>query len=307
MTAAIAKTALVTGGTDGIGKEIARGLALAGHQVIVVGRDLAKGARVEREFEKLTGTLNVRFLPADLGLVAETERVAQEIARRWPFLNFLVHSAGVVRGRRVLNSEGVESNFATNYLSRFVLTRRLMPLLNAAGQPGEAARIVVVSGAAQRGKLYFEDVNLTSNFNTLRAVGQCCRANDVLTIELPRRLATSTGGPCVSITCLKIGVVKTNIRRDFPWWMRVVVPLLGDPLLGQTPGQAAEPALRLLLDKEFEGVTGALFLKIKRFKPLEPAPCLTDPDIGTRLWELSENMAAPLGWSAETRRRTVGV
>src|SRR6266581_1071330 len=120
------KNALVTGGTDGVGKEVARGLARAGHRVILVGRDADKGIRVEREMR-------------------EANRLADEIASRWAGLHYLVHSAGVVRGRRELTAEGVESNFAINYLSRFVLTGRLLPLLEAASRLGEAARIVLVS------------------------------------------------------------------------------------------------------------------------------------------------------------------
>src|SRR5579859_1098132 len=119
------KNALVTGGTDGVGKEVARGLASAGHRVILVGRDAGKGTRVEREMRETTGNAEVWFLQADLGLVREAVRLAGEIAGRWPELHYLVHSAGVVRGRRELTAEGVESNFAINYLSRFVLTGRL--------------------------------------------------------------------------------------------------------------------------------------------------------------------------------------
>jgi NAD(P)-dependent dehydrogenase (short-subunit alcohol dehydrogenase family) len=166
------KNALVTGGTDGVGKEVARGLALAGHRVIVVGRDAKKGALVEREMRETTGNVEVWFLQADLSLVREVNRLANEIAARWPALHYLVHSAGVVRGRRELTAEGVESNFAINYLSRFALTGRLLALLEAAGRPGEAARIMIVSGAAQNGTIHFDDVNLTTNFTTLRRLAE---------------------------------------------------------------------------------------------------------------------------------------
>src|SRR6266852_7543504 len=240
------KNALVTGGTDGVGKEVAYGLARAGHRVVLVGRDADKGARVEREMRETTGNAEVQFLQADLSLVREANRLADEIAGRWSTLHYLVHSAGVVRGRRDLTAEGIESNFAINYLSWFVLTERLLPLLEAVGQPDKAARIMIVSGAAQNGTIHFDDVNLTANFTTLRAVWQFCAANDVFTIELARRLAGSLTAPSVTVSCLKLGVVKTNIRRDFPRWMRLLVPIVVDPLLGQTPAQAAEPALELL-------------------------------------------------------------
>ncbi len=284
------KNALVTGGTDGVGKEVARGLARAGHRMILVGRDADKGARVEREMRETTGNADVQFLQADLSLVREANRLADEIAGRWSALHYLVHSAGVVRGRRELTAEGVESNFAINYLSRFALTERLLPLLETAGRSDEAARIVIVSGAAQNGTIHFDDVNLTVNFTTLRAVWQFCQANDVFTAELARRLAEIDGDPRVTITSLKLGVVKTNIRREFPRWMQWLVPLVLDPLLGQTPQEAAESALRLLLAEDLEGATGVLFSKIKTLKQVMSTARVRNPEEGRRLWELSERL-----------------
>ena len=219
----------------------------------------------------------------------ETERLANHLNGCLPRLDFLVHSAGIVRGRYELTDEGVESYFAVNYLSRFVLTTRLLSLLKISGCSGEAARIVIVSGAAQGGRIHFNDVNLTANFNTIRTVLQFAAANDVFTVELARRLSDART-PNVTIACLKIGVVKTNIRREFPRWMKWLVPLLFDPLLGQTPQEAANSALRLLLGKEFEGESGALYLKIRKFKRVKPTRREVDPREGQRLWELSERL-----------------
>lgn len=287
-----ARTALVTGGTDGIGKEIARGLARAGCRIVVVGRSQQKGSRAAAEIQWTSGNPNVEFLQADLSLKSEAKRVTREIASRWSSLKYLVHSAGIISDRWALTSEGIESNFATNYLSRFVLTQGLLPLLIEAGKKSDAARMVIINGAARNGTIFFDDVNLTSNFGFLRMVGQSCRVNDVFTIEQARRLAGS-GEPHVTINCLKMGVVKTNIRKspDFPRWMKVLVPLLMDPLLGMTAEKAASPALRLLLSREYEGVTGRLFLMIKKFKEIEPDKSVKDPEIGRRLWDLSEGMS----------------
>lgn len=286
------KNALVTGGTDGIGKEVARGLARAGHQLILAGRDAEKGARAAQEIFETTGNPGVRFIQADLSLVSEANRLAEEAGSHFPVLHYLVHSAGVVRGWHELTREGIESNLAINYVSRFALTLRLLRFLKLAGKPGYTARIVIIGGAAQKGKIYFEDLSLTRNFGTLRAVLQFCQANDVFTAELSRRLSLDYSDRQVTITCLKLGVVKTNIRREFPRWMKWLVPLVLDPLLGQTPQGAAEPALRLLLSGEFEGVTGALFLKIRKFRRVPPGAAVLDPQTGRRLWELTEHLVS---------------
>jgi hypothetical protein len=149
-----------------------------------------------------------------------------------------------------------------------------------------------VSGAARHGKIHFDDVNLTANFATLRAILQSCRANDLFTVELARRLSSVPADPRVTIICLKLGVIKTNIRRGFPGWMKVLVPLLFDPLLGQTPHDAAQAALRLLLAEDLEGVSGGLFVKIRKLRRVAPDAGLFDHDQGRRLWRLSEQLAA---------------
>lgn len=286
------RTALVTGGTDGIGREVARALSRQGIRTIIVGRDARKGQSVQAELRASSPNGQVYFLAADLSLVKEALRLGQEVIARSEGLHYLVHGAGVVLGRRILTAEGVEANFATNFLSRFVLTQQLLPLLQKTGTDDLASRIVILAGAARSGTIFFDDVNLTHNFGILNTVGQFCRANDVFTVEQARQLASSRGAPRVTITCLKIGVVKTNIRRTFPLWMRVLVPLVADPLLGQRPADVAASAVRLLSDPEFEGLTGALFLQIKKFKRLKLDSILEDPQIGERLWQLSEQMSA---------------
>lgn len=74
--------------------------------------------------------------------------------------------------------------------------------------------------------------------------------------------------------------------------MKILVPLIFDPLLGQTPREVAESVLSLLFDNQFEGVSGGLFLKIKRRRQINPNRAATDAETGRRLFELSEQMVA---------------
>lgn len=286
------RTALVTGGTDGIGKEIARGLASQGLQVILVGRNHAKGSAAEDDIRRTSDNPHVEFVAADLSLMREVRRLADAITARGPTVHCLVHSAGIVYGRHLMTEEGIESNFAINYLARFALTGWLLPLLRAGARPEQAARILLVSGAARGGRIYFEDPNLGTNFSTLRVVLQSCRANDLFALEQARRLTSDSPPPPIVMNCLKLGVIKTGIRRKFPWWMKLLVPLLFDPFLGQRPSQAADAALRLLLGDEFEGVTGALFSKIRTFRQLATDARAPDFADARRLWKLSERMVA---------------
>ena len=212
-------------------------------------------------------------------------------------LHYVVTSAGVVLGHRKITAEGIETNFALNYLSRFVLIKGLLPMLCTAGSPDAPSRILLISGAAMNGIIYFDDVNLTRNFSTVRAVRQFCRANDLLTAELAARL-TIDRIQSVTINCLKFGVVKTHIREHFPWWMKILVPLLMDPLFGQTPRDAARDALNLLLADEFAGANGSLFLKVKKFKKVRSLDRLGVNGDGEQLWKLGDRMVAGVSGGA---------
>jgi NAD(P)-dependent dehydrogenase (short-subunit alcohol dehydrogenase family) len=284
--------ALVTGGTDGIGKAIAHELASQGMAVVVVGSNADKGAAATRELRAASGNDDIEFLRADLSVIGHVDVLAAEVSARWPQLNYLVLCAGIMRGRYTRTSEGIEANFAINYLSRFALTEALLPRLVAGGRGGMAARILVIGGAAQNGRIHYEDSNLTGRFNILRVVSQFCEANDEFVLEQARRIAADHPSSNVTITTLKVGAVRTGIRREFPLWMKLAVPLLVDPFLSSSPQQIAASARRLLLDPDFEGVTGALFRHIKSFKKLEPGSRTGDPAQGRKLWNFSEQIIA---------------
>jgi retinol dehydrogenase 14 len=221
--------------------------------------------------------------------VRDAQRLAADVTQRFARLSYLVHSAGIVNGRRDLTVEGIESNFAVNYLSRFVLSTELLPLLLRSASTASKSRVLFVSGAAKNGTIHFDDVNLTKRFGTLRAVMQICQANDLLALELAERIgALDPGG--VATACLKVGVVKTGIRRTFPVWMKWVVPIVMDPLLALSPAQVAHEALRLVIDREFEDVIGAFFQFIRRFKAIEVPATVRNPELRARLWEMSERL-----------------
>jgi NAD(P)-dependent dehydrogenase (short-subunit alcohol dehydrogenase family) len=180
----------------------------------------------------------------------------------------------------------VEWNFALNYLSRFVLTRGLLPLLRAAGRPGRAARIMTAGGAVRNGRIDYHDVTFESGFSFFRSVSQVAHANDVWAVELARRL-----DPSVTIACLKFGAIRTGTRRSFPRWLRWTLAALVDPLIGRSAAEAGAAAARVATDPALESKTGTLFELVTKLRPIEPGPRVRDPEEGRRLWELSERLA----------------
>ncbi len=282
-------TAVVTGGTDGIGRAIARGLAERGERVFVVGRDERKGEACARALRAETSNPRVEYLGADLSLVREADRVAGLLAASAPELRQLVLCAGTIAGRRVLTSEGQEAMFATNFLTRAVLAAALLPALRRAAATGTRAHILLVTGGSG-GRIDYADPSLDGRFTLPRAVRQYSLANQLFALALADTLTATDPG--IAVACLSFGPVKTGIRRSFPRWMKLLVPLL-DPLIGQTPPEAAAAALHLLLDRPTDGARPApvLYSKIRGLRPVPLAGALADAAEHKRLAEWAERLA----------------
>jgi NAD(P)-dependent dehydrogenase (short-subunit alcohol dehydrogenase family) len=176
------RIALVTGSTDGLGREVARRLAAAGAHVIVHGRNVERGQALVGEIAA-AGKGTARFYPADFASLAEVRRLAGEIRRDYTRLDVLVNNAGVIVRQRQLTKDGYETQFAVNYLSGYLLTHLLLPLL----EHGRSPRIVNVSSLAAS-PIDFLDVMLERGYSPNRAYGQSKLAQVMFTIDLAQEL-----------------------------------------------------------------------------------------------------------------------
>lgn len=179
------KVVLITGSTDGLGREAAIRLAATGAHVIVHGRNLERGAEVVAEIRK-NGKGSARFYPADFASLEAVRNFAAEIRRDHTRLDVLVNNAGIwLTGNvRQTSADGHELHFAVNYLSAFLLTRSLLPLLVHDSE----ARIVNVASTAQT-PIDFADVMLLNGYSNSRGYGQSKLALVHFGFDLARELA----------------------------------------------------------------------------------------------------------------------
>ena len=135
------KTALVTGGSRGIGLMIARGFVEAGVKVYISSRKSDVCDEVAAELSKIGECV---ALPADLSTEAECQRLADEIASRESRLDILVNNAGATWG--VPLDQHDESSWDRvidlNLKGVFHLTKFLLPALQAAGTADDPARVI---------------------------------------------------------------------------------------------------------------------------------------------------------------------
>jgi NAD(P)-dependent dehydrogenase (short-subunit alcohol dehydrogenase family) len=173
------KTVIITGSTDGLGREVALRVANLGAHVIVHGRNQQRGAAVVDEITK-AGKGSARFYAADLSSLAEVRQLAQTILRETPRIDVLVNNAGVWnRGERQVSRDGHELHFAVNYLSGFLLTHMLLPRLVESAP----SRIINVASAAQS-PIDFTDVMLERPGRAAQGYGQSKLAQILFTMDL---------------------------------------------------------------------------------------------------------------------------
>jgi len=179
------RIALVTGSTDGLGREVARKLAAEGAHVIIHGRNAERGKAMVDEITA-GGKGSARFYQADFASLAEVRRLADEITRDYPRLDLLVNNAGVFvnasEGRKT-SVDGHELHFAVNYLAGYLLTYKLLPLI----EKGRSPRIVNVSSGAQQA-IDFTDVMLERGYSDRRGYAQSKLAQILFTVDLAEEL-----------------------------------------------------------------------------------------------------------------------
>lgn len=176
---------LITGSTGGLGREVALSLGTTGDHVIVHGRNRERGLEVVEEIERSGSSAS--FYQADLASVDEVRRLGEAILRDYDRIDVLVNNAGIwLSGddARRLSPDGYELSFAVNYLSGFLLTHMLLPLI----PNGPDSRIVNVASGAQT-PIDFDDPMMEEGYSGSRSYGQSKLAQVMFTFDLAELLA----------------------------------------------------------------------------------------------------------------------
>lgn len=272
------KTALITGGSAGIGKETARALAGKGYAVIIAARDARKGNAVVDAIKAEHPAATVEFVALDLSRFADVRAFASTIRARWNHIDALVLNAGLFTPKLFTSESGHEFMFATTHLGHFLLTHELLPLVRASS----AGRIVVTSSAGHFvGKMIdFFSFETPSTSTALLAVpflnyGRAKLCNLLFVRSLAQRLA----GTGIRVNAFHPGAVKTEIWRGTPpLFNRMVFPFMVSEATGaQTQIYlATEPSL---------SVSGEYWVNKQVARS---STASRDPELARQLWEYSE-------------------
>ncbi|BBL80857.1 3-oxoacyl-ACP reductase [Rubrobacter xylanophilus] len=267
MEAGSRKTALVTGSTDGLGRGVARELARRGYAVILHGRS---EARCEEAAAELPDG-GAGYLVADFSSLGEVRKMAGEILAGRERLDLLVNNAGIISRERRESREGVELTLAVNYLSHFLLTLLLLPLLRRSAP----ARVVNVASAAQS-PLDFSDPMMERSYDPMEAYARSKLAQVSFTLEFVERFAGN-------------GVYANALHPASLMDTKMVRESFGRSMSSVEEGVRA--VVHLATSPDLEGVSGRYFDGTREARP---HPWARDPGARERLWELSEGLCGGL-------------
>ena len=263
---------LITGAADGLGAAVAADLAAEGATLLLHGRSEARAQEAVDAVRERTGSDRLRPYHADLASLDEVRRMADAVLDAEPRLDVLVNNAGIGTahpgdGRRLESADGHELRFAVNYLAGYLLTRRLLGLLERSAP----ARIVNVASAGQMA-IDFDDVMLEHRYSAGRAYTQSKLAQILFTFDLAEELE----GRGVTANCLHPATYMPT---------RMVLAARGSGM--STIREGADATVRLIADPALDGVTGRYFEGTREAAPDRQA---FDPDARRRLRELSARL-----------------
>jgi NAD(P)-dependent dehydrogenase (short-subunit alcohol dehydrogenase family) len=261
------KTILVTGSTDGIGKQTAFELAKMGAHVLVHGRDIARAAATAEDIAAKTGAA-VDYVTGDYASLDQVRQMAADVLKKINRLDVLVNNAGVYMPERRLTADGFEMTWQINHLAPYLLTNLLIDRLKSS----VPARVVNVASMTHAyAKLDYENLQGEKEFKGSRAYSLAKLGNVMATIYLAEKLA----GSGVTFNCLHPGVVETKLLRA------------GYSIQGISPENGAKTSVFLASSPSVEGVTGKYF---DEGKEAAPSPLCLDPAERERFMKVTDQM-----------------
>lgn len=266
------KIVLVTGSTDGIGKQTALELAKKDAYVLIHGKDSKRCHKTVDEIAAKSGNNKLQPFVADLSSLKQVKRLAQQINQQYQYLDVLINNAGVYEKSYRESEDGLEMTFAVNHMAPFVLTLLLLDIIKQSPQ----GRIINVSSMSHYNSpgIDFDDLNLKKNYNGYKAYCQSKLCNIFFTYELAARLKETT----ITANCLHPGVIDTKLLRS----------TLG--MGGASLAEGAKTSVYLAAAPELESVTGKYFSDCNESESSNYSHNL---ETRKKLWEISLRLSEP--------------
>ena len=259
------KTILITGSTDGIGKETAKQLAKKGHRIIIHGRNQDKAQNVKKELNSINPEAAHQIAIADLGSQKKVLDLCSKLKKEEEKIDVLINNAGIYQNSLEYSEDQIEKTIAVNYHSHFILTLLLTPLLKKSSDP----RIINFSSMVHSHSLNTDKIWKPESFNGSQAYSDSKLAMILFTFKLDELLND------ISVNCLHPGVINTKLLKK------------GWGGGGASVKKGAKTPVYLALADDIKGVSGNYFVNKRKKKPAATA---YSQELQDHLWNKSIEM-----------------
>lgn len=246
----MSKTILITGATSGIGLETVKLFIKNGHKVILHGRSATKLKAVHN---KLAQYGEVASYLADFSSLQEAKNFADTISKKYDHLDVLINNAGVLNAPQIITAEGFDIRFVTNTFVPYLITQKLLPLL-------EGARVINLSSAAQKSVDLDTLETKRAVIDALDAYSQSKLALTMWSKALATSLNRSLGNKAPAIIAVNPGsLLASKMVKD------------GFGIVGNDLSVGANILVKASLSDEFAAASGKYFDNdIAQFKIAHP-------------------------------------
>ncbi|XP_071728690.1 short-chain dehydrogenase TIC 32 B, chloroplastic-like [Rutidosis leptorrhynchoides] len=281
-------TVVITGGASGIGLETSRVLALRGAHVIIAARNMETANEAKQSILKSNENAKIDIIHLDLSSLHSVKAFADNFLELNLPLNILINNAGIMFCPFQLSQDGIEMQFATNYLGHFYLTNLLLDKMKkTASDTGIEGRIINLSSIAHLSTydegIKFDAINDKMSYSDKKAYGQSKLASILHANELSRRLKEE--GINITVNSLHPGVIWTNLMKHSLNFMRIMRVLTF--IFWKNIPQGAATTCYVAVHSSMKGVSGKYYLDCNEW----PASDLArDPQLAKKLWDYSNHL-----------------
>lgn len=280
---------LVTGGTNGMGKGVAK--VLAGidnqmHEVILLCRSKELGESTIKEIENSTMNQKISIILCDLAKLNDVRNAINEIQSKHKFLDCIFINAGLgYAAKRVETEDGMDSHFQVNYLSQFMLTLNLLNLLENSENGGR-----IIYNVTKGGKIFWDDMQMQNVWSYESGIHQAMVAKRMFLATLHNLYRHLKGS---KLSFIGFQIPKTvwsnqiNIIPVFMKTMATIMKYLGQFISIEKCGVIMSP---LFTEKQEESLKKSgkfITWKKNEFIEIKEDEIILNQEIQDRLWSAS--------------------
>jgi NAD(P)-dependent dehydrogenase (short-subunit alcohol dehydrogenase family) len=249
------RSILLTGATSGIGKAAAGIFSQKGYELIIPVRNTQKAQKLIADIMGAGHYGNIKTYKCDFSNLRSVKEFADEIKKDCSKIDILINNAGIWNNERKETAEGIEQTWAVNVLAPYLLTREVMPLLEA----GSEKRIIFTSSELHGGAIQFDDLEFKNNYSGFLVYQQSKLADLLISNALAEKLKPLG----FSVNSFHPGVISTSLGESNGFLSNMFFKIFG-----RKPEKGAETMIFLASDKNVREITGEYFAnsKVKRTK-----------------------------------------